>query len=256
MSGFGKQVLQKRMITVLAAGSLLTVAVGSIAQEGQQQQPGSPWVKLCGKVAVAVKGQTLAAKGQTQSGQEASQDVNACQTFQERLNDKDAQIIVAAAIHQQEGEDGERLLATVPLGVDLRTAPQAKIDGGKPVKLEYVNCTVSGCTAEAKVSADVVKAMKTGRQLVIEVKAPLGRPLSFELPLEGFAAAYDGQPSDSQHYQVTRDSVVNAIRARRAQQVQKAIEAMDSQQQSQQLQSQQPPKPQSQQAPPQVEPQR
>ena len=93
----------------------------------------------------------MAAKGQTQSGQEVTQEANTCRTLQERLDNKDAQIAVAAAINQQEGEDGEHLLATVPLGVDLRTAPQAKIDGGKPVKLEYVGCDASGCTADAKV---------------------------------------------------------------------------------------------------------
>jgi hypothetical protein len=146
------------------------------------------------------------------------------------------------------------LLATVPLGVDLRTAPQAKIDGGKPVKLEYVACNANGCTADGKVSGDVMKALKTGRQLVIEVKGPVNRSVSFELPLAGFAAAYDGQPSDAQQYQAKRESLVNAIRTHRAAQIQQAIEAMDNQQQSQQQQAQ--PSPQSQsQAPLQVQPQ-
>ena len=247
MSGYARQFLQKSVVAALAAGSLLTAAVGSIAQEsqqqqGQQQQPASLWMKLCGRIRVA-------AQGQTQASQQATQEANTCRTFQERLNDKNAQIVVEAAINQQAGEDGEHLLTTVPLGVDLRTAPQAKIDGGKPVKLEYGSCDANGCNADAKVPVDVVKAMKTGRQLVIEVKGPLGRPLSFELPLVGFAAAYDGQPSDVQQYQEKRKSLVNAIRAARAAQIQKAIEAMDNQQQAQQQQSQQPPQPQSQQVP-------
>jgi invasion protein IalB len=246
MSGYAKQFLRNSVVTVLTAGLLSTAAVGSFAQESQrakvqQQRPASPWVKVCAKMVVA-------AKDQTQSGQPATQEVNTCRTLQERLDNRNAQLTVAAAIDQQEGEDGEHLLATVPLGVDLRAVPQAKIDGGKPIKLEYVACDQSGCTADAKVSVELVKAMKTGRQLIIEAKAPLtGRLLSFELPLEGFAASYDGQPTDAQKYQAMRESLVNDIRTRRAQQVQKAIQAMDSQQQSQQQQSQQLPKPQPQQ---------
>jgi invasion protein IalB len=251
MIGYGNQVLPKMAVAVLAAGSLLTVVVQGRAQEsqqqqGQQRQPSSPWFKLCAKVVVA-------AKDQTQSGQQATQEVVSCRTVQERLNSKNAQIVVAAAISQREGEDGQHFFATVPLGMDLRSAPQARIDSGKPLKLEYVACDANGCNADAKVSADLVKAMKTGQQLVINVKTPLGGPASLSLPLAGFAAAYDGKPTDSQQYQAMREQLVNAIRARRAAQIQNAIQAIDAPQQSQ---TQQSPQPQSQQAPPQVQPQR
>ena len=92
MSAYAKQFLRKTVVTALAAGSLLTVAVESLAQEVQQPQPESPWVKLCGRIVVT-------AKGQTQSGQEVSQEANTCRTLQERLDNKDAQIAVAAAMN-------------------------------------------------------------------------------------------------------------------------------------------------------------
>jgi invasion protein IalB len=247
MSAYAKQVLSKSVVMALAAGSLLTAAVEGRAQQSQQQQgqqqQASPWVKLCGKFVVAPEG-------------ENAREANVCRTFQERLNNKDAQIAVAVAVNQREGEEGVRLAATVPLGVDLRTAPQIRIDSGKPVKLAYVICdAIAGCTADAMEPVDIVKAMKTGQKLVIEVRGLFVGPLSFDLPLTGFAAAYDGKPGDAQQYQAMREGTVNAIRARRAEQVQKALERMDSQQQSQQQQSQEPPTPQSQQAPLQVEPQ-
>lgn len=125
-------------------------------------------------------------------------------------------------------------MVIVPLGVDLRPDLQAKIDASEPVKLEYVRCGPVGCTAEAKATTDMMKALKTGRQIVIEAKGPLGRPVNFTLPLAGFATVYDGKASDAKQYQEARQRLVSLIRARRAEQIKKAVQALDNQQQSQQ----------------------
>src|SRR5881396_2741503 len=60
-------------------------------QQGQQQPPQSRWTKLCGKVKVAAEGQPQAPQDAKQAL--ASQDVNVCQTFQERLNNKDGRLV-------------------------------------------------------------------------------------------------------------------------------------------------------------------
>ena len=125
-------------------------------------------------------------------------------------------------------------MVIVPLGVDLRPDLQAKIDASEPVKLEYVRCGSVGCTAEAKATTDMMKALKTGRQIAIEAKRPLGRPVHFTLPLAGFATVYDGKASDAKQYQEARQRLVSLIRARRAEQIKKAVQALDNQQQSQQ----------------------
>jgi hypothetical protein len=141
---------------------------------------------------------------------------------------------VSVAIRQQEGEEGQRLMVIVPLGVDLRPDLHARFDGGMPVKLEYVRCNRIGCTAEIQATANMVQAMKTGQKLFIEAKGPRGGPVNFTLPLAGFATVYDGEASDAKQYQEARQRLVSLIRARREEQIKKAIQAIDSQQQSQQ----------------------
>ena len=51
----------------------------------------------------------------------------------------------------------------VPLGLDLRGGVVAKIDNGKPIKLDYMSCLQIGCTAEVKLPAGTLDADE-GRQ--------------------------------------------------------------------------------------------
>jgi invasion protein IalB len=199
-------------------------------QQGQQQQSRPPyqslqqlpWTKLCGKVA-------LAAEGQQQSPQDQSQENNICVTFQERLN-RAGEFLVSAGIRQGSSE-GERLAITVPLGVDLHGDPEVSVDGGKPTKLTYAHCRPLGCTADGKVTSEFMTAIRGGKEIAIEAKGPLGKPMTFALPLAGFAAAYDGQASDVTQYQTARQKLVNAIQARRAEAINKALQNIDKQQQ-------------------------
>jgi invasion protein IalB len=200
-------------------------------QQKQQQKTPSPWTKLCNKIKVATE-------TQAEEGTQRTNAVNVCLTFQERVNNKDGALVVSAGIRQQEGEDSEQLIVIVPLGIDLHSELQARIDGGKPVKLDYERCDAAGCTADATATPDIINAMKTGRQFVVEAKR-LGQPLSFDLPLAGFALSYTGKASDSKQYAEMREQMVNAIRARRAEQIRRAVEQIDKQQQQQPLQPQQ-----------------
>jgi invasion protein IalB len=236
-----------RIGLLAAVAGLALGAADGMAQTVQQKRPqqvqqkqGQPasqsaWTKLCGKAQATAEEQAQAPQDAEQA--QASEDVNVCRTFEEVLNNKDGRVVASVGIRQREGEAD--LVVTLPLGVNLRGDPQARIDGGKSVKLEYLRCGPIGCTADGKVTTDFVTAMRSGKQIVIEARGPMGKPGSFVLPLTGFAAAYDGQPSDAEQYQETRQRLVALIRARRAAQIQKAIEMLD-QQQSQQQPSQQP----------------
>lgn len=234
----------------MGMAALMVVAAGAncVAQQGQsvtqQQYPGLPWTKLCTKVKVADQ-----ANGEAQTAPE----VNLCRTVQEGFDKIGGGPLFVTAIQEREGGDGSRMMVTVPLGVDLRSGVQVKIDGGRPFKLDYASCTRVGCTADVKVSSDLITTMKSGQQLFLEVKGPRGKAFDTTIPLEGFAAAYDGNAADAQKYQELRQKLSNAICARRADQLKKALEAIDSQ--SQQQQSQQVPSQQQQSNQPKQRPQ-
>jgi invasion protein IalB len=191
------------------------------AQQGQQLQPA--WTKLCGKVVAEPEGQEQPPQGQL------AQDVNPCVTFQE-LFKRDGTFLVSAGLRRQGSEEAARLVVTVPLGVDLRADPQASVDGGKPAKLAYAHCQPRGCTADGKVTTEFVTAMRGGKEIALAVKGPLGKSISFALPLTGFATASDGQASDAAQYAAARQERVNAIRARRADEINKALQNLDKQQ--------------------------
>jgi invasion protein IalB len=221
----------KGWIFALAAGAIFTAAVDGSAQQSQQQLPPLTWTKLCSKM-------TVAAQAQTQGQAQTTQDINVCRTFRERLQ-ANGTLLMSAAIVQRQDEKVESLVVTVPLGVDLRSGLQARIDSAKPMNLTYARCLAGGCVADIKLNPETVKAMKTGQQLVFEAKGPLGKPVSVALPLAGLAAAYDDSPSDPKAYQETRQQLVNALRARLAGQISKALEEYNTKQQ--QVQQPQPP---------------
>src|SRR5262245_9015191 len=231
----------------LAAAVIYTAAVDASAQQSQQQVPQLTWTKLCSKM-------TVVAQAQTQGQAQTTHDVNVCRTFRELLQ-ANGTLLGSVAIVKREDEKVESLVVTVPLGMDLRSGLQARIDSAKPMNLTYARCLAGGCVADIKLNPETVKAMKTAQQLVFETKGPLGKPISVGLPLSGFAAAYDGSASDPKAYQETRQQVVEAMRARFAGRISKALQEYDSKQQ--QVRKAQPPV-QSQPAetvPPPVEPQ-
>jgi len=192
-----------------------------VPQQAQQLQPA--WTKLCGKVVAAAEGQ------QQPTQEQSAQDINPCVTFQEQFS-RDGRFLVSAGLRREGSEEATRLVVTVPLGVDLRGNLQASVDGGKPAKLAYAHCQPRGCTADGKVTTEFVTAMRGGKEIALEVKGPLGKSISFALPLTGFAAAYDGQASDAAQYAAARQKGVNAIRARRADEINKALQNLDKQQ--------------------------
>lgn len=213
----------RRGLIAAAAGLAMVAATDGMAQQVKQKQSQSPqsmWTKLCNMIKVVPEG----------AGEGAQpEDVNRCLTLQEQFNNTTGRLVVSAALRKQDRE-GERLLVIMPLGMDLRKSLEAKIDNGNPLKLDYISCDQGGCTAEVQLTPDLVKAMKVGQQLSIETHGPRGRPMRFTLGLTGFAAAYDGDPTDMKQYQEARQKLVSQIRARRAEQVKRAVQEMDRQQ--------------------------
>jgi invasion protein IalB len=224
---------------MLGKGGLLAIAVGLIfaaagdgeAQQSKQQPPQLNWIKLCGSINAPPKTTT---QGETQP----NQTVNVCRIFRDVLHPTSGNLLVSAAIIQRSDDKVETLQLTVPLGVDLRSALLARIDAGKPLKLNYARCVAVGCVADIKLNPETIKAMKTGQQLIFETNGPDGKPVSLALPLAGFAVAYDGNPGDAKSYQETRQQSAQAIRARRAEQIGKALQELQKQQNQQPSQAQ------------------
>jgi invasion protein IalB len=146
----------------------------------QQPQPPqliySPWTKFC------------------QRPQEANAK-QVCFTGKEGRVET-GQPVVAAVLIEPEGEARKVLRITLPLGMSLQQGTRAIVDQGQPMTAPYVICFPGGCMADYEASQALVDTMKKGKGLVVQGINGSGQPMSLVLPLDDFAKAYNGPPTD------------------------------------------------------------
>ena len=122
---------------------------------------------------------------------------------------------MSAAIRKIQGQDKERFMIMVPLGMAIPPGVQVKIDEGEPVKLPYSICTPGGCTAEVNADSKLIGQLKSGKKMVVAAINRLGKPIGFPVPLNGFGTALAGKPIDNKKYHAARKELLSQIRKRR-----------------------------------------
>jgi invasion protein IalB len=158
-------------------------APAEAAQNGQQQVQliFSPWARYCAK-GLAEQSSEIRAKG-------------VCFTAADGHLASGQKLAIALLI-EPEGSDAKLLRVTLPLGVALVPGARIVIDEKEAMTAPYVVCLAkNGCMADYKADADLIEKLKKGRSLVIQAFNK-GKPISFTLPLTGFAKAYDGPAGD------------------------------------------------------------
>jgi invasion protein IalB len=179
------------------------------ADQQQTQLIYSPWTKFC------LKGQEAGAKQVCFTGKDA------------RL--ESGMPIVAAVLIEPEGEPKKLLRVTVPLAVQLVHGTRVIIDQGQPAQAPYVICFTNGCMSDYEVNADMIAKMKKGTQLVVQAINANAQPISVVLPLNDFAKAYDGPPTDPKVYEEQQKKLQDELQAR-ADKARKELEAKQGQQ--------------------------
>jgi len=158
-------------------------APGETGLNGQRQVQviSSPWRKYC-------------AKGLTeQSSEIGTKEV--CFTASDGHLASGQKLVIALLIEPQAG-DTKLLRVTLPLGVALVPGVRIVIDEKEAMTAPFVVCLpTNGCMADYKADSELIEKLKKGRTLAIQA-FDKGRPISFILPLAGFAKAYDGPPGD------------------------------------------------------------
>src|SRR5262245_55129898 len=151
-------------------------------QEKQPSQPEvppliySPWTKFCLKPPEANAKQVCftGKDGRVETGQP----------------------VVAAVLIEPEGEPRKILRITLPLGMSLQPGTRVIVDQGQPMTAPYVICFNNGCMSDYEASQALVDTMKKGQGLVIQGINGAGQAISLMMPLNDFAKAYDGPPTD------------------------------------------------------------
>ena len=160
------------------AGQVQQVAPGD---QQQVQLISSPWTRYC-------------AKGPTEQSSEI-RTKEVCFTGSDGHLTSGQKLVIALLI-EPEGGDTKLLRVTLPLGVALVPGARIVIDEKEAMTAPFVVCLPkNGCMADYKADTDLIEKLKKGWNLAIQAFEK-GRPISFTLPLTGFAKAYDGPASD------------------------------------------------------------
>jgi len=177
------------------------------AQQAKTEQPPliwSPWTKFC------LKGQEANAKQVCFTGKDGRVE--------------SGQPVVAAVLIEPEGETKKVLRVTLPLGMSIQPGTRVIVDGGQPMTGPYVICFQNGCMADYEASGELVGKLKKGQGLVVQGINGAGQPISLVLPLQDFAKAYDGAPTDPKVFEEQQKKLQEELQ-RRADEARKKLES-------------------------------
>ncbi len=163
------------------------------AQQGQQGQQ----AQNTGPLLVQVKPEPSQAEWTKVCGKDPANNTEICYTTRDFVSDQ-GQPVLAAAIYDVKGANSSRIVRfLMPLGLLLKPGIRFAVDTAAPAAGTYTICFPNGCFAETVgLKEDVVAAMKKGTNVNVSVQNQVGREVTFQVPLAGFAKAFDGAPID------------------------------------------------------------
>lgn len=82
------------------------------------------------------------------------------------------------------------MMVHVPVGLFLPAGISIQIDEQAPVQLVIQTCDLRGCYAGAPISAEMLKAMKSGKRLAIGFQNLSKQAITVPLTLTQFAESY------------------------------------------------------------------
>jgi invasion protein IalB len=175
------------------------------AQNGQQPNlMYSPWIKICNK------------------GNEPNAK-QVCVTAKDgRL--ENGMPVAAAALIEPQGEARKLIRITVPLGMQLQHGTRLIVDQEAPATAPYFMCFPNGCMADYEANADMVGKLKKGHTLTIQAINMQGQAISLPLPLNDFAKAYDGPPTDPKVFEEQQRKLQEELQ-KKAEEARKKLEA-------------------------------
>ena len=175
-------------------------------QQAREQQPQlmySPWLKVCGK------------------GPETNNKEVCVITKDGRL--ENGMPVAIVQLFEPEGEQ-KVIRVTVPLGMQLQHGTRMIIDQGQPAQQPYKICFPVGCMSDYPVTDDTIKQLKKGQNIFVQAINMQGTPVSLPLPLNDFAKAYDGPPTDPKVVEEQQRKLQEELQ-KRAEDARKKLEA-------------------------------
>lgn len=122
---------------------------------------------------------------------------------------------VFAAVLIENAKDPKKILrVTLPTSVNTERSVRIIIDQGPPIERPYIQCFANGCMADYEAGTELVDQFKQGRTLTIEAVDANNLQISRNLPLAGFAVAYDGPGQAPRVFEESRGALQRELQKR------------------------------------------
>jgi invasion protein IalB len=183
--------MQSRLVALAAA--LLLSTGGAYAQQSAKKNAASP--------APAAQPAPAPTQPQADGAQQAGWVVRCtsvsrdapleCAVEQTAVLTKTGQLIVLINIRVAADTRTPIALVQLPLGLNLPAGARLQVDDGKIADLQIQTCEQRGCYANTPIAADMLAAMKSGKQLKVSFQNLGKEVITIPMPLAEFAAAYE-----------------------------------------------------------------
>jgi invasion protein IalB len=144
-------------------------AAAAPATEGNQPPPPG-WVARCGAV---------------------SRDAPMECAIEESAVLKTGQLVTLVNIRVPADTRQPTAVVTLPLGINLPAGAKLQIDEGRMYDVQIQTCEQRGCYGSLPVPADLLAALRTGKQLKVSFQNLAKESIAIPLPLTDFAPSYD-----------------------------------------------------------------
>jgi invasion protein IalB len=188
----------------ILASLTFVVAVGFASPGLSQQTPQAPKAKTPPRAAQATpspaptpqadaaSANTPAPPGWVARCTSASRDAPLeCAVEQTAVLTKTGQLIVLLNIRVASDTRQPIAVIQLPLGLNLPAGAKLQVDDGKVSDLQIQTCEQRGCYANSPIPAEMLAAMKSGKQLKVSFQNLGKETITIPMPLTDFAAAYD-----------------------------------------------------------------
>ena len=114
-----------------------------------------------------------------------------CAIEQTAVLTKTGQLIVLLNIRVASDTRQPIAVIQLPLGLNLPAGAKLQVDDGKVSDLQIQTCEQRGCYANSPITAEMLAAMKSGKQLKVSFQNLGKETITIPMPLADFAAAYE-----------------------------------------------------------------
>jgi invasion protein IalB len=122
--------------------------------------------------------------------------------------------VVAAVVIRPAGDEKIILRVTLPLGVQNQLGTKVVLDRDQPMKAPYIVCLANGCLADYDSNTELIGRLKNSQRMVVKGINGQGQEVSLSLPLDDFAKAYDGPPTDPKLFEARKKQLQEDLQKR------------------------------------------